>query len=170
MGLMLIPPVGTKAYERWRKAQEQADLTAHQQRGVRREKAIAAQAAIQAILDKASTDADCAAEIERYASIVRSGKWRKRKLRPAKMTAQIAVRRVCALHSIGLRDFMSKNKNRPLILARRDATWLVWRFTGWNLNEIARFFKVDHTTVRHRLVSMERDNPRRLYIARPGAQ
>lgn len=171
--LTLIPPVGTKAFERWRADQKKADdsahgdnIAAHQRRGARRADAIAAQTAIQDILDRAATDAECAAELERYAAIIRAGKWRRRKLRPAKATAEVVITRICKMYQVARRDFHGKCRVRPLVLARRDATWLVWRFTGWNLNEIADYFDVDHATIRHRLTSMERDNPRRRYVSR----
>jgi len=59
--------------------------------------------------------------------------------------------KVCGFYHIDIHQFRSSKRDRLFIKARRDFIHLVIINTDYNMNDIARFMKRDHTSVIHHL-------------------
>ena len=57
------------------------------------------------------------------------------------------IRSAAEHHRVTVAQMMGDNRHVPVVLARQEAWWRIWREHGYSYPRIGRLFKKDHTTV-----------------------
>ncbi len=78
--------------------------------------------------------------------------------KPAQITIPLIQKEVCAYYQVSMEEFLSKKRNKQLVLPRHIAMYLCRKLTSYSLPLIGEEFGGrDHTTVLHAIEKIEQD-------------
>jgi chromosomal replication initiator protein len=65
------------------------------------------------------------------------------------------IRDVARKHDLTVPMIMGDSRNKPIVAARQEAIWRIWRERGYAFARIGRVFGKDHTTIMHSIAKHE---------------